>query len=678
MENQNDINNSTLDFDFMPTQENHSIIKVVGVGGGGSNAVEHMYETGIEDVSFLIINTDKQALNRSAIPNKLLISEKGLGAGANPTAARAYAEQFSDQIRQALSDGTEMVFITAGMGGGTGTGAAPIVAQISHELNILTVGIVTIPFKFEGKKKILMALDGVRAIEKWCDALLVVNNNRLIDIYPDLNFGNAFGKADDTLTTAAKSISDIINKVGYINLDFADVSTTLRNGGVALISTGSAMGEGRLSKAIEAARTSPLLQDNKITDAKHLLFELCFSHKNPLTMNEIAEMNHFVDGLNSDIEVIWGAMYDDELGDNVRIILLASGFAMNHNTGDIIVGAQLEDKVKQLQQKLRIAIAERKNQVGEFDGYPEAADILLNALRRAADKAELFTIDDSLDEEIAKLDIAYQNACDKKIEAIRAAEAEMERLKQMEREREIRETIAALEAQLNESIAKAKAKAETAATATVDTKPKAPTSATVDTKPKTPASVTVDTKPKTPTTTRVETPAPAPAEVKPKTQTPAPAEVKAEMPSSVIEPDIFSQPEPTPIKPVAPEPVAKPVAPEPVAKPVAPEPVAKPEPTTTAQPATHIISDDSDGLEAIRHFYGDETANRMLLDDIRKAYYILDEQELTNMELIDRLEHLPAYARKTSDLNSLRLASKQPAKPRPIAQHDPVEKTLGI
>ena len=370
---------------------------MVGVGGGGSNAVEHMYETGIEDVSFLIINTDKQALEGSNIPNKLLIGEKGLGAGAKPEIARNFAEQYAETIRQALSDGTEMVFITAGMGGGTGTGAAPIVAQISHELGILTVGIVTIPFKFEGKKKILMALEGVKSIEKWCDALLVVNNNRLIDIYPDLNFGNAFSKADDTLTTAAKSISDIINKRGYINLDFADVSTTLRNGGVALISTGSANGENRLSKAIEAAKTSPLLQDNKITDAKHLLFELCFSHQNPISMAEIAEMNHFVDGLNSDIEVIWGAMYDDDLGEDVRIILLASGFAMNHNTGDIIVGAQLEDKVKELQQQLRAAIAEHKNQVGEFDGYQEAADILLTALRDAAVKAENFTIDDSLD-----------------------------------------------------------------------------------------------------------------------------------------------------------------------------------------------------------------------------------------------------------------------------------------
>lgn len=622
MENQNDINNATLDFDFKPTEENHSIIKVVGVGGGGSNAVEHMYETGIEDVSFLIINTDKQALDGSAIPNKLLISSKGLGAGANPEAARKFAEEYSDAIRQALSDGTEMVFITAGMGGGTGTGAAPIVAQISHELGILTVGIVTIPFKFEGKKKILMALEGVRAIEKWCDALLVVNNNRLIDIYPDLNFGNAFGKADDTLTTAAKSISDIINKRGYINLDFADVSTTLRNGGVALISTGSASGEGRLSKAIEAARTSPLLQDNKITDAKHLLFELCFSHKNPITMTEIAEMNKFVDSLNSDIEVIWGAMYDDDLGDDVRIILLASGFAMNHNTGDIIVGAQLEDKVKELQQQLRVAVAEHKDQVGEFDGYPEAAEILLLALRNAADKAENFTIDDSLDEEVAKIEIAYQKACDKKIEAIRAVEAEIERRKQEEREREIREKIAALEEQLKEAHKAAEAPVEAAAVA-----------------------------------------APVEAAAAPKVEPVAAPKVEA--------PVVTEQPAPEPVKVVTPEPV----------KAVTPEPTPKPEPVAPAQPAgpqPRTATDAKDGIEAIRHFYGEETANRMLLDDTRKAYYILDEQDLTNEELIARLEHLPAYNRKLQDLGQLRAVSKQPAKPRVIGHPDNLEQTLDL
>lgn len=645
MENQNDINNAVLEFDFKPTQENHSIIKVVGVGGGGSNAVEHMYETGIEDVSFLIINTDKQALEGSNIPNKLLIGEKGLGAGAKPEIARNFAEQYAETIRQALSDGTEMVFITAGMGGGTGTGAAPIVAQISHELGILTVGIVTIPFKFEGKKKILMALEGVKSIEKWCDALLVVNNNRLIDIYPDLNFGNAFSKADDTLTTAAKSISDIINKRGYINLDFADVSTTLRNGGVALISTGSANGENRLSKAIEAAKTSPLLQDNKITDAKHLLFELCFSHQNPISMAEIAEMNHFVDGLNSDIEVIWGAMYDDELGEDVRIILLASGFAMNHNTGDIIVGAQLEDKVKELQQQLRAAIAEHKNQVGEFDGYQEAADILLTALRDAAVKAENFTIDDSLDDEIARLDIAYQQACDKKLEIIRAIEAEIERKKLEQQEREIREKIAALEEQLRQT---------TFRVAQPETAP-APAPTPTPTPTITPVAPTTPSTPVTPAAPAV-------------TVTPV-APVPPTVPSS--EPSLFNQPEPAaPTTPVTPAATAVPVTPV--------TPTAPVTPVTPPAPTPRTATDPIDGIEAIRHFYGEETANRMLLDDTRKAYYVLDEQDLTNEELIERLEHLPAYNRKLSDLGQLRAVSRQPAKARPASQPGNIEKTLDL
>ena len=643
MENQNDINNAALEFDFKPSQENHSIIKVVGVGGGGSNAVEHMYETGIEDVSFLIINTDKQALEGSNIPNKLLIGEKGLGAGAKPEIARNFAEQYADTIRQALTDGTEMVFITAGMGGGTGTGAAPIVAQISHELGILTVGIVTIPFKFEGKKKILMALDGVKSIEKWCDALLVVNNNRLIDIYPDLNFGNAFSKADDTLTTAAKSISDIINKRGYINLDFADVSTTLRNGGVALISTGSANGENRLSKAIEAAKTSPLLQDNKITDAKHLLFELCFSHQNPISMAEIAEMNHFVDGLNSDIEVIWGAMYDDELGEDVRIILLASGFAMNHNTGDIIVGAQLEDKVKELQQQLRAAIADHKNQVGEFDGYQEAADILLTALRDASVKAENFTIDDSLDDEIARLDMAYQQACDKKLEIIRAIEAEIERKKLEQQEREIREKIAALEEQLRQTtfrVTQPEPAPTSAATPAVTMAPAAPV---------TPAAPAVTVTPVAPITPTPTTP----------------------------EPTLFDQPETiVQTAPVASATMAVPVTPVAPTAPVTP--VATATPVTPSAPTPRTATDPIDGIEAIRHFYGEETANRMLLDDTRKAYYVLDEQDLTNEDLIERLEHLPAYNRKLADLGPLRALSRQPAKTRPAGQPGNIEKTLDL
>ena len=607
MEDQNEINASALNFDFETVNEGHSIIKVVGVGGGGSNAVQHMYEAGIQDVSFLIVNTDKQALKGSMIPNKLLISDKGLGAGAKPEVARECAVQYTDAIRQALNDGTEMVFITAGMGGGTGTGAAPVVAQIAHEMGILTVGIVTIPFRFEGRKKIMMALEGVRAIERWCDALLVVNNNRLIDVYPDLTFGNAFGKADDTLTTAAKSISDIINIQGYINLDFADVSTTLRNGGVALISTGMASGESRLSKAIDAAITSPLLQDNKITDAKHLLFELCFSHQNPISMSEISEMNQFVDSLNSDIEVIWGAMYDDSLGDEVRIILLASGFAMDHSTGGVIANNTMGDKLKDMERELRLSITEKQSHLNEFDGFPEAYNTLLNTIRLAINKADNMTLDVDLEEESTKLDQSLEAARELMAQKIAADEAAAEAArKKAEEEQAIRDQIAKLQEQL--------AKAQQVAA------------------------------------TPVATPEAAP-EVEPK---PEPvAEVKP-----AVEKDLFEDAQAR-FEAKKAQQAAKPAA-APASQPQpAPEP-KRPTPQT----------DPLKGLDEVRRFYGEEAANKMMLDDVRKAYYVLDDQELTNDQLIERLEKLPAYNRTVEDLGQLKAVSRTPATPKVIGNHD--------
>ena len=243
------------DFNKMPT-----IIKVVGVGGGGNNAINHMYAQKIEGVSFVVLNTDRQALNGSPVPNRVLIgpnTTKGLGAGNKPELARAAAEESADEIASLFDDDTKMVFITAGMGGGTGTGAAPVVARIAQDKGMLTIGIVTIPFLFEGQKKIMKALAGADEMSKYVDALLIINNQRLIDIYPDLDFDNAFGKADDTLSTAARSISEIITASGKINLDFNDVNTTLRDGGVAIISCGYGEGEHRVTKAI--APTVPIL-----------------------------------------------------------------------------------------------------------------------------------------------------------------------------------------------------------------------------------------------------------------------------------------------------------------------------------------------------------------------------------------------------------------------------------
>ena len=601
MENQNDISNNMINYDFQVAAESQSIIKVVGVGGGGSNAVQHMYESGIQDVSFLIINTDKQALRGSSIPNRLLISDKGLGAGAKPEVARDFAVQYSEGIRNALSDGTEMVFITAGMGGGTGTGAAPIVAQIAHEMGILTVGIVTIPFRFEGRKKIMMALEGVQAIEKWCDALLVVNNNRLIDVYPDLTFGNAFAKADDMLTTAARSISDIINKQGYINLDFADVATTLRNGGVALISTGTAQGESRLSKAIKAATDSPLLQDNNINDSRHLLFEICFSHQNPISMSEIAEMNRFVDSLNSDIEVIWGAMYDDDLGDDVRIIILASGFSMDHTTGTVFANTKIEQFVRELQNQLRQAIVEKQEMLHEFSEYPEALQILNNAIREAAEKANTLSVDDSLEDELAKLDIAVTRAQEKKQEAIDASIQAEAKAQEERRRQELLDKIAALQAELEQ-----------------------------------------------------------PAEQQPAT---AAAPVAASAPESP------ATPEPTPIsQPAATEPAIE-ARNATAAEAPAIEPVASSSPVAES-PVVTPASGPIDGIDRIRQYYGEEAASKFMLSDARKAYYLLDEQDLTNEELIKRLERIPAYNRSLEDLGQLRAISRKPAQPRPIQGHN--------
>ena len=256
---------STLDKNsgFQDKEQMRTIIKVMGVGGGGNNAINHMYMQNIEGVSFVVLNTDRQQLNESPVPNRVLLGPNtthGLGAGNIPETAKKAAEESEAEIAQLFDDDTKMVFITAGMGGGTGTGAAPVVARIAHEKGVLTIGIVTIPFLFEGPKKILKALAGADEMGKYVDALLIINNQRLTEIYSDLDFTNAFGKADDTLTTAARSISDLITVKGVINLDFNDVNTTLRNGGAAIISSGYGSGEHRVSKAIEDALESPLLK----------------------------------------------------------------------------------------------------------------------------------------------------------------------------------------------------------------------------------------------------------------------------------------------------------------------------------------------------------------------------------------------------------------------------------
>ena len=324
---------AVLDFEDLP--KDNSIIKVIGVGGGGGNAVNHMYRTNIKDVTFVLCNTDRQALSNSPVPMHLQLGE-GLGAGGVPEVAQKAAENSEDEIRRMLNDGTKMSFITAGMGGGTGTGAAPVIARVSKELGILTVGIVTIPFQFEGPFKIDQALDGVEEMAKHVDALLVINNERLRQIYPDLSLINAFAKADDTLNIAVRSITEIITEHGIINLDFNDVRTVLKDGGVAIMSTGYGEGEGRVKKAIEDALNSPLLNDNDVFNSKKILLNISFAEDKDnegLMMEEMNEIHNFMAKFGSDYRIKWGVAVNPEMGKKVKVTILATGFGIEHVDG---------------------------------------------------------------------------------------------------------------------------------------------------------------------------------------------------------------------------------------------------------------------------------------------------------------------------------------------------------
>lgn len=325
--------NNTLEFN--EAGKPNSFIKVIGVGGGGGNAVNHMYGTGIDDVSFAVFNTDYQDLLKSKIPVKLQLGKEltnGLGAGGNPEKGRLAAEESRGEITDILkADNTKMVFVTAGMGGGTGTGAAPIVAGISKELGILTVGIVTIPFEFEMEKKRQKAFIGIEEMSKNVDALLVINNQQLVNIYPDLDMGNAFAKADEILTDSAKGIADIITQPGYINVDFADVCAIMKDSGVAIMNTGFSNdnSETRVVDAIQDALASPLLKDNNIRGAKRILLNIHTSKENKLTMKETEHLRRFLNSIGHDIEFIWGAIYDDNLEESLKITIIATGFKID-------------------------------------------------------------------------------------------------------------------------------------------------------------------------------------------------------------------------------------------------------------------------------------------------------------------------------------------------------------
>ena len=320
------MSDSIIPFDL--ATESPMIIKVIGVGGGGGNAVNHMYVNGIQDVAFMVCNTDRQALEQSPVPVKLQLGHEGLGAGSRPEKAREAAEESQDEIRNMLSAGTKMVFVTAGMGGGPGTGAAPTIARIAKEMDILTIGIVTIPFRWEGDWKIDQALDGVEAISKHVDALLVINNEKLSEIYPNLTVKEAFARANDTLLIAAKSISEIITIRGEVNLDFNDVKTVMKDGGVAIMSTGYGDGDSRESEAIKAAQHSPLLNNNDIFNSQKVLFNIAYSDDHELMMNEMDEIKDFMNRFNREFQTKFGISVEPSLGSKVKVTLLASGFGI--------------------------------------------------------------------------------------------------------------------------------------------------------------------------------------------------------------------------------------------------------------------------------------------------------------------------------------------------------------
>ena len=374
---------------FAITTESLKIIKVVGVGGGGSNAVHNMYRKGIHNVSFAICNTDMQAMQNSPIPKKVQLGieiTEGLGAGNDPNVARKAAEASREEIKELFNDGTKMAFITAGMGGGTGTGAAPVVAEIAKSMGILTVGIVTIPFKFEMVGKIRQALKGVLEISKHVDALLVINNQRLIDIFPKMEVKEGFKKVDDVLTTATKSIAEIITARGTINLDFRDVKKILKDGGVAIMSYGIKKGEQRVSKAFNEALHSPLLNNNDIYKSKKILFNIYENPNDPIRIEEMAEVENFMSKFQEDdIELIWGYSSDANLEEGeVKVTVLATGFGMKDVPG-------LEPVINEVEkEKTRLTAEETAKQKQEEDKI----DSMMNKLYKQEFKVYIFKGDE--------------------------------------------------------------------------------------------------------------------------------------------------------------------------------------------------------------------------------------------------------------------------------------------
>ena len=346
---------------FEEPEEKPNIIKVMGVGGGGSNAVTHMFSDGIIGVDFILCNTDDQALQRSPVENKLHIGDHALGAGNVPSEGRKAAENTEDKIREVLQDNTKMLFITAGMGGGTGTGAAPVVARISKELGILTVGIVTLPFSFEGKRRQQQATEGIAELRKYVDALLVISNDKLRDEYGDMKLTEAFKKADDVLKIAAKGIAEIITVTGYVNVDFEDVNNVMRNSGKAIMGSGYATGEDRALRAVEEAVHSPLLDDSDITGAKNILVYIT-SGTEEVTLDEVSEINEYVQTATGKVsEVIWGNGEDMALEDGIRVTVIATGFGEVKEKKEHRVYTFADNKIKDPEREANRIVFESKH-----------------------------------------------------------------------------------------------------------------------------------------------------------------------------------------------------------------------------------------------------------------------------------------------------------------------------
>ena len=374
---------------------------VIGVGGAGNNAVNRMIDEGIKGVEFVCINTDKQVLKRCKAPICMQIGEKltkGLGAGAKPEIGEKAAEESRDELAEIVKD-ADMVFVTCGMGGGTGTGAAPIIAKTAKDMEILTVGIVTIPFLFEGNKKIDQALDGVEEMSKHVDALLVINNERLRDVYSDISVMNAFGKADDTLSIAAKSIAEIITLRGIINLDFNDVKTVLKDGGVAIMSTGYGEGEGRVTQAITDALHSPLLNNNDIFNSKKVLFVITYSPNSELMMGEMDEIHEFMSKFGKDVETKWGLYTDETLENKVKFTILATGFGIKDVPGmDNVLKQRSLEEQKRLDD---LEEEEQKKDERRSDYYGKS--ILKSSIRKKRPNIYIFSQEDLANDDIISM-----------------------------------------------------------------------------------------------------------------------------------------------------------------------------------------------------------------------------------------------------------------------------------